>query len=216
MKPSIFFLVCALGLFASTRAEAQNGDLRLSLDADMFSVSFVNVEVDTIGNPEAEYTIIGFGPNQHGSARVVPAPTPVGFGIGYGISNRLVLGLRTGLGLDVIDQDGVDEKVKIFALSLMPGLTFIPLGNKTKLFINLSALFQVNREKQDDRKDRVLLGGFSTGIGALIFPASRFSADLGFFFEGRFGGREFDDPDLPDQDIRDLRALIRLGFSLWK
>jgi hypothetical protein len=57
-------------------------------------------------------------------------------------------------------------------------------------------------------------GGFSAGIGTLIFPSSRFSVDLGFFFEGRFGGREFE-PDQPDQDLRDLRGLVRLGFSLW-
>jgi hypothetical protein len=200
-------------VLCSAKAEAQlgRGNWRISLDTDMLAVA--NVDVDPERGTDYDVTVISVGPNQLGGSRVVQPATPLGFGVGYTMSPKLVLGVRTGLGVDI--RDGGDDKIRNLDVSLMPGLTFVPIGHKAKLFLSLAGIFQVNREKQDERRDRVMYGGFSTGIGTLIFPSSRFSADLGFFFEGRFGGRKFDNPDGPDDDLRDMRGVVRLGFSLW-
>ena len=214
MQHFIRLVALAVVVLCATEAQAQlgRGNWRLSLDTDMLAVA--NVEVDPEPGDSYDVMVISVGPNQLGGSRVLQPATPLGFGVGYTMSPKVVLGMRTGIGFDVRD-DGGEDNIRNLDISLMPGLTFVPLGRKAKLFLALAGIFQVNREKQDDRKDRVMYGGFSAGIGTLIFPSSRFSADLGFFFEGRFGGRDFEDPDGADQDLRDLRGLVRLGFSLW-
>lgn len=215
LRPLLLAFLCAMSALVAASAEAQirRGDLRLSLDTDMLSIAFVEVENDP-GPGEAEYTIFGLGPNQFGGSHAYFGATPLGFGVGYAISGRTILGLRSGLGYDVIDHGGNDN-IRVLALSLQPGITFVPIGKRAKLFLSLAGLFQVNRSKHDADNYRVLLGGFSGGIGTLIFPSNRFSADLGFFFEGRFGGIEVDPGDNENDDVRDLRLLVRLGFSLW-
>jgi hypothetical protein len=79
-------------------------------------------------------------------------------------------------------------------------------------------LFQVNRLKNDEYLLRWMQGGFSTGVGALIFAASSVSADIGFHFEGRFGARkeENDDVESDGLRVRDFRGVIRFGLSLWR
>jgi hypothetical protein len=220
MKRTLFALSCCavLSLFArSAEAQIGRGDFRLSLDADMFAVAFVNVDPDT--GPDNESTVISLGPNQLGGSRQWPGghvASPVGFGFGYALSHRTVLGLRTGLGFDVIDDDD-NDKDRHLSLSLQPGVTFVPTGNHAKLFINIAALMQCERFKNDDAKNRVFMGGFAAGIGTLIFVSQRSSVDLGFFFEGRFGNYKIKEPeDDSDVQVRDLRIVVRLGFSLWK
>jgi hypothetical protein len=218
MKRSVLFTVLWSALLMATsgaRAQLDRGDVRLSLDTDLFSVAGVKVDPDGDNNTD-RHIVFGIGPNQMGGSRVTPPTpaTPLGLGIGYTISRKLVLGVRTGLGVDIDDPDG-GHKAKYLAFSLMPGLTWVPIGRQAKLFISVAGIFQANREKRDDTKQRALLGGFSTGIGTLIFPANRFSVDLGFFFEARFGGYKQKNPDGPDADLQDLRGLIRLGFSFW-
>jgi hypothetical protein len=219
VRASTFALCCALMALFANSAEAQigRGDLRLSLDTDMLGVAFVNVDPDT--GPDYDATVFSLGPNQLGGSRVWPGAhvaSPIGFGLGYALSHRTVLGVRTGLGFDVIDDDR-DGKGRVLALTLQPGVTFVPLGNHAKLFINLAALMQVDRYKDDDNRNRLFMGGFSAGLGTLIFVSQRSSVDLGFHFEGRFGNYQVKDPENDRKvQVRDLRIVVRLGFSLWK
>ena len=97
----------------------------------------------------------------------------------------------------------------------MPGIEFVPIGHHAKLFIAARPLFQANRSKEGSATDRWIQGGFSLGIGTYIFPSPAVSADLGFFFEGRFGNQKIDDNDSA-LDIRDLRGVVRFGLSLWR
>jgi hypothetical protein len=218
MKQTLFALCCALVAFLSGTAHAQigRGDLRLSLDTDMLGIAFVERDPDGPGG-EFEATVISVGPNQMGGSRAwTRVATPLGFGLGYAISHRTVLGLRTGLGFDVVDA-GDDDNVRHLALSLQPGVTFVPIGRHAKLFINLAGLFQVDRVRHEDLRERLMFGGFAAGIGTLIFTSQRGSVDLGFFFEGRFGGHKRKEPEPEtDEDVRDLRVVVRLGFSLWR
>jgi hypothetical protein len=194
-------------------AQIREGDVRLSLDSDMISIAGVEVEDGSPGG-ESEYMVFGIGPNQLGSSRLLIPTTPLGLGLGYVVSPKIVLGLRFGFGVDILSRDGADENEKVLALSLMPGLTFVPIGRSAKLFITLSPLFQVERVSDDDASDRLMRGGFSAGMGTLIGVGGSSTVDLGFFFEGRFGSYEPEDG--AEIDVRDLRGVVRLGFSLWK
>lgn len=217
-------LICLLALacaFIALPAQAQlgRGDFRLSLDTDVLSVAHISIDPD--GPVEdVDTTVFGVGPNQLGGSHATMVASPLGLGLGWVITPKLLIGARLGLGFDVISPDGGDDNnVKVLAMSLMPGLTWVPIGRKAKLFLDFRPLFQVNRAKTENRKERWIQGGFSTGIGALIFPASPVSVDLGFHFEGRFGGVqvEVDGRDIDDDArVRDLRGVVRLGISLWK
>lgn len=211
----LFPLVC---LAASTPARAQlgRGDFRLSLDTDVLGVAHVSLDPDGAGG-DAEYTVFSLGPNQLGGSHVTIPATPLGLGFGWVLSPKILFGVRLGLGFDVMSPDG-GENTKVLALALMPGLTFVPIGRKAKLYIDARPLFQVNRIKADEYVERWMHGGFSTGIGALIFAASSVSADIGFHFEGRFGARheERNDVEADGLRVRDFRGVIRFGLSLWR
>lgn len=203
--------VCASASLA--HAQVREGNVRLSLDSDMISIAGVEIETDGVPGDQ-EYMVFGIGPNQLGSSRLHIPTTPLGLGLGYAISSKVVLGVRFGLGVDIVSPDGADDNTKYLAVSLMPGLTFVPIGRSAKLFITLSPLFQVERKTTDDQRDRLLRGGFSAGIGTLIGVGGSSTVDLGFFFEGRFGS--YDPEGGTESDVRDLRGVVRLGFSLWK
>ncbi len=197
---------------SSAQAQISRGAFRLSLDTDVLSVAGVEVDPEGAGG-EQDTTVFGIGPNAQGSSRISGEPTPFGLGLGWGLSPKLVLGVRVGFGLDVVASDGAVDNTRLLGLSLMPGLTFVPVGHKAKLYLSAAPLFQVDRSKTGPNDARTLLGGFGLGIGTLIFVAHSLSVDLGFHFEGRFGNREDDNDN--EWHIRDLRGVIRLGLSLW-
>jgi opacity protein-like surface antigen len=204
-----FVVSICLGAFAASSAEAQlsRGNLRLSIDADMFAIAGVEV-----GNSENK--VISFGPNQLGGSRLYGGPTPLGLGVGYVLQPKLILGVRVGLGYDVIAPEGVGNNTRVLGLSIMPELRFVPLGERAKLYLAVAPIFQVGRSKRDHDRDRAMVGGFGLGVGTFIFVTNAMSVDLGFHFEGRFGGID-DDNDPEDTDVRDLRGVVRLGMSLW-
>lgn len=213
MNRVLIWLVVMLGCALwGGRAEAQlgRGTLRFSVDGDMLSIGGVRHE------PTDGTTVVGVGPNQLGFARAGSAlPTPVSLGFGYVLQPALILGLRAGFGFDLVAPDNTPD-THYLALALMPGLTWVPAGQKTKLALSASTIFQVDRATRDKGydiipKERKRLGGFSLGVSALIFARDNLSADLGFFFEGRYG------KDLhPEEHIRDLRCVVRLGVSFWR
>jgi hypothetical protein len=212
----VAFVVTLCAVVSSAEAQLSRGNLRLSIDADILSVASVELDYDPGG--EQNHTVFGVGPNQQGGALhsgpPTGGPTPLGLGVGYVLQPKLVLGLRFGLGLDVQSPDGSENNVRRLGLSLMPGLTFVPVGKRAKLFLSLSPIFQVSRSKQDNVGSwRTLLGGAGLGIGTLIFITNAVSVDLGFHFEGRFGN--YDPRDGREVEITDLRGLVRLGVSLW-
>lgn len=199
---------------APAHAQLRDGAFRLTLDTSIFSVA--GIHADNRGDA----MVFGVGPNQLGAERVIdPGLSPLGLGLGWAVTHKIVLGLRTGLGYDIVKPDGDSDNVRVLVLSLMPGITFVPIGNHTKLFLNASPIFQVNRVAIDGGKERYLLGGFGLGIGALIFVGSSLSVDLGFHFEGRFGNLRVENRD-GEGDTTDhyriLQGVFRLGLSLWK
>lgn len=205
------FVVLTTGLAAPAQAQLSRGNLRLTVDSDVLSIAAVEVDLELGG--ESRATVFGLGPNQHGGSMLSGRPTPLGLGVGYVLQSKLILGLRFGLGVDVVSPDGSDNNTRYLGLSLMPNLTFVPVGNRAKLFLQAAPIFQVSRTKTDDGKSRTILGGVGLGIGTFIFITNALSVDLGFHFEGRFGG--FEGAQGRDSDITDLRGLVRLGLSLW-
>jgi len=217
----VLTLCLAPQLTGSARAQVAPGAFRLSLDTDIIGFAGVHIEPDG-PTPNIDATVFSIGPNQLGGSRLVRPATPLGLGFGYTVTGRVLFGLRVGLGYDVISYDGGRDDEKLLALSLMPGLTFVPFGREAKLFIQVSPLLQIDRSKQGDRKDRVLLGGMSMGLGVLVFAGNRTSIDLGGFFEGRWGNEKIRDEvggavrTNTTADVRDLRGVLRFGLSWWR
>lgn len=206
-----------IGLFAwPAAAEPSDGVVRFSIDADLLSMA--DVQHENAAGIEFEQTVYGIGPNQLGGSGVQPdtviGTTPLGFGLGYGVSDRLLLGMRFGFGLDVRSPEGSAESLRVLTMSLMPGLTFVPLGDRAKMFLSASPIFQLDRNRIASDTRRTLLGGFSLGIGTLIFVVRSASIDLGFHFEGRFGN--YENLRGEETELRDLRGVVRLGISIWK
>jgi hypothetical protein len=210
-------LLAAFALSVSTPAQAQirDGSMRFSLDTDVFTIGGVSVEPD--GGNSVDTTVVGFGPNLLGNTRAYFDMPSTGIGFGYALSSQFLLGLRTGLGFDVVDGEGNNDKVRHFGISLAPGLSWLPVGDKNKLFVALSPVFQANKAKNDNARSRAILGGFSAGVGGILFMANAVSVDLGFFFEGRFGGIKSNTLGVQGEgSVQDLRGVLRLGLSLWR
>lgn len=214
----LVLLSLLLGGIAATPAAAQpsRGVMRLSIDTDVLSMA--SVEREDAQGQTSQTTVYGIGPNQLGGSAASPevllGPTPLGLGLAFGVSGKLLLGIRLGLGVDIVSPDGDSSNVRVLKLGMMPGLTWVPLGGRTKMFLSASPIFQFDRLRVEEDKARTLLGGFGLGVGALIFVARAVSVDLGFHFEGRFGNYE----NVRDEEteLRDLRGLVRLGLSVWK
>lgn len=208
------FVVLLSSFALPAEAQLHRGSFRFSIDADMLSIAGVELDPDGPRNDQ-DATLYGIGPNQLGGARAWTStlPTPLGLGFGWGLGPKLLLGGRVAFGLDVVDNDDGGDNTRYLGLALEPGLTWVPIGHKAKLFVSGNPLFQVSRAKYDNGKERMLFGGVDLGIGTLIFVTGALSVDLGFHFVARFG-RFQDDAD-NGADVRDLRGVVRLGLSLW-
>ncbi len=221
MRTSAALLLLTLCLAPlSARAQVTPGTFRLSLDTDV--IGFAGVHIEPHSNaPHTDVTVFSLGPNQLGGSRAVRPATPLGLGLAYTVTRRVLFGVRLGLGYDVLSYDGGGD-VKVLAVTVMPGLTFVPFGGDAKLFLQVSPLLQIDRSKSGNRTDRVLLAGLSAGLGVLIFSGSRTSIDLGGFFEARFGNSEITEKaggvarTNTTADVRDLRGVMRFGLSWWR
>jgi hypothetical protein len=216
MKNRLLFL-CAFAccIWSSTAfAQLSRGEFRLSLDVDVISIAHVSLNPDGPA-PTTEALVFGIGPNHMGGSRATAATPTLGLGFAWVLTPKILLGIRVGLGYDLIAPDGDGPNEKLLAVSLQPGIEFVPIGHRAKLFIAARPIFQANRRKVGDFKDRWIEGGFSLGIGTYIFPSPAVSADIGFFFEGRFGNQKINNNE-PNEHVADLRGVIRLGLSLWR
>lgn len=197
---------------SSAHAQLRQGDVRLWLDTDLLAVAWVRTNPSEPG-PIEKHTVVSVGPNQLGAYRLGPPTTPLGIGVGYVLRPQWLLGARVGFGYDLVSpKDG--EDTSYLAWSFMPGVWFVPGGDRAKWYVNFSPLLEYVREKQGKAQDARFGGCFALGAGTFVFMGSRSSLDVGFFFEGHF----IDIDTRPTKavlDITDLRWLIRVGVSLW-
>jgi|GEM_PF-6101161 len=200
---------------ASAHAQLRPATWRGFLDVDVFNAGVV--QEDPRGPAKNEkFTLVGFGPNQLGNSRAVIATPPVGLGFGYVLKPRWMLGLRAGLGYDRVSaHDSAD--LKIFGMSFMPEVSFVPLGATAKLFIKFSPIAQYDQVKLGGSRTHIFMGCFSLGAGTMIFLSDTSSIDIGAYFEGRFGKLKPSPVSGGSYvDVDDLRAVIRVGLSFWK
>lgn len=205
-------LIVASAQAQRAHAEFRAGGLRFAIDADLLSGGVVRLDPQGPA-PSSKTGVFALGPNQLGNSRVVIPFTPIGVSVDYVIKPAWLLGMRTGLGFDLVHPEGAEAR-KYFALSFMPELTFLPFDDR-RLFTRFSPVLQYSLEKQDERKDHIFMGCFSIGGGVFLFTSPSSSVDLGAFFEGRFGDLQRD-PDRGKVDVNDLRGVVRAGLSLWR
>lgn len=194
-------------------AHVNPGGYRLWIDADLFSAGVVRTDPKG-ALPTTTTTVVGLGPNQLGASRVVIPATPIGFGVAYVLRPRWLVGARAGLGYDRLAPKNA-ESLQYVSFSLMPELTFVPVGHDAKLFVKFSPVLQYSAEQRGRTKSNIFMGCFSIGVGAFAFTSHTSSLDIGAYFEGRFGdlGQE---PTGTNVDVNDLRGIIRGGVSLWR
>src|SRR3712207_5776238 len=103
MKNGILWLFPLVWLAVALPARAQlgRGDFRLSLDTDVLGVAHVTLDPDG-GGPDQKSTVFSVGPNQLGGSQVTMPATPLGLGLGWVLSPKMLIGVRLGLGFDVI------------------------------------------------------------------------------------------------------------------
>lgn len=194
-------------------AHVNQGGYRLWIDADLFSVGSVRTDPGG-GGPISKTLVIGVGPNELGSSRVVVPLTPIGVGFAYVLRPKWLLGARVGFGYDRVAPKAGDDAHYV-SLSLMPELTFVPVGRDAKLFVKFSPVMQYSLEKNGPSRSNIFMGCFSFGVGAFLFTSHNSSVDLGAYFEGRFGDLKRE-PQGESIDVDDLRGVIRAGVSLWR
>lgn len=111
---------------SSAAAHVNPGGFRPWLDVDLYSIGVVTLDPGGSAAKEKS-TVISVGPNEFGSSLVVIPTTPVGIGFAYVLRPAWLLGVRTGLGFDRVSSDNAPNQ-KVFALSLMPELTYRAVG----------------------------------------------------------------------------------------
>ena len=209
----IALLVLSLGQAGGTaRAQLPNGALRLTIDADTLSVGWTKLAPET--GASHRQTTVGIGPNQFGASEVGLPSAPLGFGAGYVLLPKLLLGARIGLGYDRTSSSRDVPSASYLTWTFMPGITYVPRGEQAMLFFNFSPLLEFTRRRQGDTEQVRFGGCFSLGGGTMLFISPTSSIDLGIYFEGRFP--DIDQKPQAKTEISDLRWLLRVGLSLWR
>ena len=214
VRAAVFVAVLMSVVVTSTaQAHVNPGGYRVWIDADLFSAGVVRT--DPKGSPPpAKTTLLGIGPNQLGASPVVLPTTPLGVGLAYVVRPNWLLGARLGTGYDRVAPESADP-TRYISMSLMPEVTFVPIGHDAKLFVKFSPVLQFSAKRQGNAKATIFMGCFSLGVGTFIFTSHYSSLDIGAYFEGRFGDLERE-PTGNSVDVNDLRGLIRGGISLWR
>jgi len=196
--------VCLMVSMTSTRAEAQpsRGDFRFSLDLEVLGIAGVSYELEN-SDQEGDTTLFTVG----------NAVTPAYFGFGWALSQRALLGARLGFGF----QKDSDADAKATTFSLAPHVTFLPMGDETKLFLELGPILRITHQEAGRTETTGVSGGGGLALGAIVFTSRNASLDVGFFFDATWGEVSselwvFEG----DVDARVLRGGVRLGLSLWE
>lgn len=196
----------------AARAQLRQTAVRLAMDADILSVGWTKLVPDE-GRTRTQ-TTLGVGPNQFGASEVALPSAPVGFGVGYVLRPKILLGARVGFGFDRSSSAGGEPVASYLTWTFMPGISYVPFGDRAKFFMNFSPLLEYTRRKQGDAQQVRFGGCYSLGAGTMVFLTPSSSVDVGAYFEGRF-------PDVDEKphgrtSISDLRWLVRAGLSLWR
>lgn len=194
------------------QAQLRPGTVRGGIDVDLFSAGAVRIRDD--GAPSHTVTrVFSIGPNQLGAGQLLPPPmTPVGLSADYVLRPRWMLGARVGFGYDRLKTEGDSQRA--LSISLMPSLTFVSGDGATKPFVRFSPIAQFTQYKLAGERQHMFMGCFSLGGGLMMFASEKASAELGLYFEGRFGDYK-GVAGGGKADVDDLRGLLRLGVSLW-
>lgn len=210
--PFLLILVSVMLTGATARAQLREGAVRVSLDADTLSLGWTKLNPER--GPVRKQTTVGVGPSQFGASEVGLPSAPIGFGAGYVVLPKLLLGARLGLGYDRTSSAGDIPAASYLTWTFMPGVTYVPRGEQAKLFFNFSPLLELTRRKQGNAQQVRFGGCFSLGGGTMLFVSQTSSIDVGLYFEGRFP--DIDEKPRAKTEISDLRWLLRVGFSLWR
>jgi hypothetical protein len=144
------------------------------------------------------------------------AENPVVLELGYGLSDKLVLGGTLGLGGRSITQEsgGQEQEGSEFMFELGPKLDFMfSPGAKVNPFIGAQVLVHLESFEPDTSVTAFL---FLARFGLRAFVTDSFSIDPALVAGGGIGsGSGGDGPAEYDFDVSGFRVGLNLGFSGW-
>lgn len=212
MRRLAWLLPFAIGTFAfftvvsTARANPSRGEMRFSLDTDLLGIAGVDVKGNgRRGDEETSVFTVG------------TAVAPVSLGFGWALSEHTLFGGRVGFGFQKNNPEYAPS-IRLATFSLTPHFTFLPMGDDTKLYIEVGPILRIQHWQAGRADETSLAGGAGAALGLLVFTSHNASIDIGFFFDATFGEvtRDlgwFGEPE--DRDARVLRGGVRLGVSIW-
>jgi len=199
----LVLVACSVTTLA--HAQPSEGDFRFSLDVDVIGISGLELEREG-GGDEQELSLFTVG----------NSATPAALGLGWALSSKTVVGARLGFAFRKEDWEG-GGTAKATNFLIAPNLTLLPIGDETKLFIELSPILRIGHVSAGESDTTGVSGGAGIALGMLLFTSRGASLDLGFFFDATWGGATYELFRIDrEYDARVLRGGVRLGLSLWE
>jgi opacity protein-like surface antigen len=200
-------LLIALGaiVLSASSASAQliDGSLRLHLELPVLGYQSSEIKAD--GADEGTTT---------GIFSIGPGETTLGLGLGYGVSEMIVLGTNLALQHSSIKPDE-GPAVSATGVQILPYLEVVFGEGTTRPFVGGQLMLQLT---STENTDTTLFGLGALG-GVHIFLTDSFSFDVSGRLYYMTGTSTFDsDDDLADEletDVSELGVLLLIGLSGW-
>jgi hypothetical protein len=199
-------LLIALGAIALTASSASaqmiDGSLRLHLELPVFG--YQSTEITGEGADDGVTT---------SRITIGPGSSTLGLGLGYGVSEMIVLGTNLVLQHQSIKPDEGDS-VGVTTVQILPYLEVVFGEGTTRPFVGGQLMLQIN---STENTDTTLFGLGGLG-GVHIFLTDSFSFDVSgrlYFLTGSTTFESGGAADDIEADASELGVLLLIGLSGW-
>jgi len=197
---TLLLVLGALMLSASSASAQIDGSLRLHLEVPVLSyVSETTTPDGADDGTTLSYLSIG------------PGSAGFGMGLGYGLSEMLVLGTNLAVQLTSISPDEGDSTT-VTNMQIMPYLEAVFGEGTARPFIGAHLMLQINGTENSD----TTMFGLGALAGAHIFLTDSFSFDISGRLYYATGTRTVEvEPIDVDTDISEIGVAVMIGVSGW-
>ncbi|MBN2530265.1 MAG: hypothetical protein JXR76_27995 [Deltaproteobacteria bacterium] len=198
---SVCVLLSGLAMAKASYAELPAGKFRLHMSQTFVEVATGEVNPDGLDNREYGGLEIGVGMDR------------MGFGFGFALGGKLLLGAKVSLGQESGDWHPGSEEDH-FQISGIPYLEFVFLTTRIRPFAKVMLGIEGARWEDGGGFWGLVMGG-GGGLHFFLAPSVSIDADLELGF--RFGTGHWDESPAPDRDFSHWRFSFAtlVGLSAW-